>query len=209
MHDNIEEIVYSDQVIAFTTLANQYCKFVDQVATFSQKDFVDKAHRLLPILYIKALSLPVTEPVDTDMIDKSVTQEEWEEVQHAVSKKLGRYDAYNEVFDPMQSADDKMTSLSEGFADIFQDLKDYLSLFAMGSPEMMNDAIWECAKNFREYWGQRLVNILRVLHYLQYNQGNLNTKDGRKASDFDPMNLDTSSWAISHRFSDLQEDDDE
>jgi hypothetical protein len=73
----------------------------------------------------------------------------------------------------------------------------------------MNDAIWECAKNFREYWGQRLVNILRVLHYLQYNQGNLNTKDGRKASDFDPMNLDTSSWAISHRFSDLQEDDDE
>lgn len=47
----------------------------------------------------------------------------------------------------------------------------------MGSPEMMNDAIWECARNFREYWGQRLLNIIRVLHHLVYGGANLNHND--------------------------------
>jgi hypothetical protein len=209
MHPDFDEIVYSEHVIAFTTLANEYCSFLDQVATYSQKAFVDKAHRLLPLIYIKALSLPETAPVDPDIIDKTVTQEEWEEVCHAVARKLGKYDTYKEVFDPLHSSEDPMTSLSEGFADIFQDLKDYLALFSMGSNEMMNDAIWECQKNFCEYWGQRLVNILRILHYLKYNQGNLNTNDGRKASDYDPMKQDTSSWAISRRQNEFREEDDE
>lgn len=209
MSESFEEIVYSDQVIAFTTLANEYCKFVDQVATYSQKDFIDKAHRLLPIIYIKALSLPDVEPYDADFIDKTVTQEEWEEVQHAVARKLGHHDSYSEVFEPMQSSGDTMTSLSEGFADIFQDVKDYLTIFSIGSPEMMNDAIYECKKNFREYWGQRLLNIQRILHYLFYTKGNLKSNDGRKTDESGPTGQDTSSWAISRRQTDFQEDNDE
>ena len=53
------------------------------------------------------------------------------------------------------------------------------------------------------------MNILRILHYLQYKQGNLNANDGRKADDFDPMKQDTSSWAISRRQSEFQEEEDE
>ena len=45
--------------------------------------------------------------------------------------------------------------------------------------EMMNDAVWECARNFREYWGQRLVNIVRVLHHLIYSGAALRTDDAR------------------------------
>lgn len=176
MSDDFEKIVYSDEVITFTALANEYCKFIDYVASFSQKDFVDKAHRLLPLLYVKTLSLPEVEPVDQDMIEKTVTQEEWDEVHNAVAKKLARFDNYKEALDPLRNSDE-MTSLSEGFADIFQDLKDYLSLMQMGSPEMMNDAIWECARNFREYWGQRLLNIVRVLHHLIYGGANLSQDD--------------------------------
>lgn len=176
MSDNIENIVYSDAVITFTAMANEYCKFIDTIAICSQKDFIDKAHRLLPLLYVKTLSVPSIEPIDPDMIEKSVTQEEWDEVHNAVAKKLGKFDNYTEQLDPLLN-DDAMTSLSEGFADIFQDLKDYLMLMQMGSPEMMVDAIWECMQNFKNYWGQRLVNIMRVLHYLQYANLNLNTTD--------------------------------
>jgi hypothetical protein len=208
MHQNFEEIVYSEQVIAFTTLANEYCNFLDQVANYSQKSFVDKAHRLLAILYVKALSLPEVEPFDPETIDKTVTQEEWEEVNHAVARKLGKYDTYNEVYDPLNTGD-QMNSLSEGFADIFQDLKDYIYLYSMGSPEMMNDAIWECTNNFKKYWGQRLLNILRILHYLQYNLGHLNPNDGRKTETPDLGKIDTSSWAISKRQNEFREEEDE
>lgn len=176
MSDDFEKIIYSDEVMAFTALASEYCRFIDTVAGFSQKDFVDKAHRLLPLLYIKTLSLPAVEAVDQDMIEKSVTQEEWDEVHNAVARKLGKFDRYKEVYDPI-AKEDAMSSLSEGFADIFQDLKDYIMLMQMGSPEMMNDAIWECARNFREYWGQRLLNIVRVLHHLLYGGARLDTTD--------------------------------
>lgn len=178
MTDDFEKTVYSDEVIAFTALAGKYCDMVDCVAAFSQRDFIDKSLRLFSILYVKALSLPDVEPVDPDMIEKTVTQEEWDEVHNAVAAKLAGFDGYTESLDPLAS-DDAMTSLSEGYADIFQDLKDYMSLMRMGSPEMMNDAVWECARNFREYWGQRLVNIVRVLHHLIYSGAALRTDDAR------------------------------
>lgn len=178
MTDDFEKIVYSDEVIAFTALAGKYCNMVDCVAAFSQRDFVDKSLRLLSILYVKALSLPQIEPIDTDLIEKTVTQEEWDEVCNAVAAKLAGFDSYTETFDPL-AGDGAMASLSEGFADIFQDMKDYLSLMQMGSPEMMNDAIWECVNNFKNYWGQRLVNIVRVLHHLIYSGAPLKTDDAR------------------------------
>ncbi len=174
--DNYEKTIYSDEVVAFTTLAAEYCKFVNTAASFSQKDFVDRALKLLAILYVKTLSLPAVETTDSDMIEKSVTQEEWDEIHNAVARKLGRFDQYTETLDPL-AGDDAMTSLSEGFADIYQDLKDYVVLMQMGSAEMMVDAIGECARNFREYWGQRLTNILRVLHHLQYSGAKLDTTD--------------------------------
>ncbi|MBO7496377.1 MAG: DUF5063 domain-containing protein [Salinivirgaceae bacterium] len=176
MTDDFEKIVYSDEVIAFTALAGQYCNMIDHVAAYSQKDFINQQHRLLSLLYVKTLSLPNVEPIDPEMVEKTVTQEEWDEVHNAVALKLAGFDSYSEVYDPL-AGDDAMSSLSEGFADIFQDLKDYLSLMQMGSPEMMNDAIWECARNFREYWGQRLVNIVRVLHHLIYSEAALKTDD--------------------------------
>lgn len=173
---NYEQIIYSNEVMTFTTLAAEYCKLINNIATLSQHDFVNKSLRLLALLYVKTLSLPTTEPVDADMIEKSVTQEEWDEVHNAVARKVGRFDQYTETLDPL-AGDDAMTSLSEGFADIYQDLKDYIMLMQMGTAEMMNDAIWECARNFREYWGQRLTNILRVLHHLENSGANLDTTD--------------------------------
>lgn len=178
MAADFEKIIYSDEVITFTALAGKYCDMIDRVATFSQRDFVDKSLRLLSILYVKALSLPTIEPIDPDMVEKTVTQEEWDEVHNAVAAKLAGFDDYTELLDPLAGAD-AMTSLSEGYADIFQDLKDYMSLMQMGAPEMMHDAIWECARNFSEYWGQRLVNIVRVLHHMVYGGAALRTDDAR------------------------------
>ena len=178
MTDDFEKTVYSDEVIAFTALAGKYCDMVDCVAAYSQSDFVSQQHRLLSLIYVKTLSLPSIEPIDPEMVEKTVTQEEWDEVHNAVAAKLSKFDRYSEVYDPL-AGDDAMTSLSEGFADIFQDLKDYLSLMQMGSPEMMNDAIWECVNNFKNYWGQRLVNIVRVLHHLIYSGAPLRTDDAK------------------------------
>lgn len=194
MDNNIEDIVYSENVLGFTTLATEYCNLLDGMVLVSQKEFIDKAHRLLPLLYLKAIILPDTEPEMPEMIDKEVTQEEWEAVNQTLQKKLKGVDAYREVLDALND-DQQMNSLSEGFTDIYQDLKDYLSLYSMGTPEIMNDAIWECKNNFKQYWGQRLMNISRVLHHLLYSDVMLNDSEAMSQEDFDPENWEKKDWA--------------
>jgi len=189
MDKNFESVVYSENVIGFTALAAEFCNLLDGIALLSQKDFIDKAHRLLPLLYLKAIILPDTEAEMPEMIDKVVTQEEWEAVFETLKRKLGVHDAYNEVLDALND-EQQMNSLSEGFADIYQDLKDFVSLYNMGTPEIMNDAIWDCKKNFQEFWGQRLVNIVRVLHYLMYGGIMLKEDDALSHEDFDPEQWD-------------------
>lgn len=34
----------------------------------------------------------------------------------------------------------------------------------------MNDSLAVCRENFTLYWGQKLVNTLRALHDVKYNQ---------------------------------------
>ncbi|MFA6404180.1 MAG: DUF5063 domain-containing protein [Salinivirgaceae bacterium] len=208
MEHDIETTVYSENVLGFNVLATQYCNMLDKLSLLSQHDFVDKCHRLLPLIYLKAIILPETEVLEPEMIDKSVTQEEWEEVQHAVAQKLNGVDSYTEVLDSLNS-DQQMTSLSEGFADIYQDLKDYLVLYNMGTPEIMNDAIWECKNNFNGFWGQRLVNILRVLHHLLYSEVVLRENDALSAKDFDPDKRERRQWSDFGLESENGEDSDE
>jgi hypothetical protein len=187
MERDFEGKVYSENVMGFTLLATEYCNILDGVALLSQKEFIDKMHRLLPLIYLKAIILPDTEAEMPEMIDKVVTQEEWEAVCETLEKKLADVDEYSEVLDSLRG-DGEMYTLSEGFADIYQDLKDYVSLYNMGTPEIMNDAIWDCKNNFKEFWGQRLVNILRVLHNLLYGGISLNENDALTDDDFDPDN---------------------
>jgi len=194
MEYDIEEAVYTENVLGFNVLATQYCNMLDKISLLSQRSFVDNCHRLLPLIYLKAIILPETEPLEPDMIDKSVTQEEWEEVFRAVTHKLKGVDSYTEVLDSLND-DQQMTSLSEGFADIYQDLKDYLTLYNLGTPEIMNDAIWECKKNFKNFWGQRLVNILRVLHHLLYSDVELKENDALSSQDFDPDKRKSRQWS--------------
>lgn len=194
MEQDFEAIVYSENVVGFTTLANEYINLLDGVALITQKEFVDKAHRLLPLLYLKAIILPDLEPAMPDMIEKVVTREEWEAVYETLARKMEGFDSYTEVLDPLINEGEEMSSLAEGFADIFQDLKDYISAYNMGTPEIMSDAIWDCKNNFKTYWGQRLVNIQRVLHNLLYGDASLNEDDALSEDDFDPDKRKARDW---------------
>ena len=59
--------------------------------------------------------------------------------------------------------------ISEDLADIYQDLKDFISVFQLGLNETMNDSLVICKEHFEEFWGQRLVNTMRALHDVKYN----------------------------------------
>jgi hypothetical protein len=55
-------------------------------------------------------------------------------------------------------------------ADIYQDAGNFISLFRQGNEYVMGEAVALCRQNFQTYWGQRLLNALKALHALRYNE---------------------------------------
>ncbi len=177
MENNIENLVYSKNVVEFLTVASDYCNFMDDLTEYTSKDFINRSLKLLPLLYLKASLLPKMQVEDTIEIEKFVAQEEWQYVHNKVAGIMGDLNPYTEITDPQNDETDEpvLVSISENFADIYQDMKDFVSLYQIGTIEIMCDAIVECKDNFENYWGQSLVNVLRALHYIYYSQNhNLN-----------------------------------
>jgi hypothetical protein len=170
------EVVYSKNVIEFATVANEYCSFIEAVEQFPRKDFITRTQKLFPLLYLKAALLPEPDiEMSEDAPEKFVSEEDYNFILHKLEEKFGQFDAYHEVFDPsiQYSAEPLEASISENIADVYQDLKDFILLYRIGTLDVMNDALWECRNNFEQYWGQRLVNGLRALHNLIYGITNL------------------------------------
>ncbi len=196
-----EALVYSGQVIEFVAVANELCNFLEQAGGFSRPDFADKSRKILPLLYYKAALLPVTEAVFEDGTEKFVTEEDWHTVHDTILNKLGRFNDYQEVIDPvLRDTDDSVGgSIAENLADIYQDLKDFVLLYRMGTVDLMNDALWECTQHFDQDWGQKLLNSLRALHNLIHGDENLEEEEDDNPDQEAPTTKDTGKWILSQR----------
>ena len=108
-----------------------------------------------------------------------VTEEDYELIRMAVAEVLGSKDDYLEVFLPDMAYSDTPIKkcISEDLADIYQDLKDFISVFQLGLNETMNDSLVICKEHFEEFWGQRLVNTMRALHDVKYNSADEDKED--------------------------------
>jgi hypothetical protein len=57
-------------------------------------------------------------------------------------------------------------TISEDMADLYQELRDFTSIYSRGMEEFMNDAAWELKERFAEHWGAKLLRALQALHTL-------------------------------------------
>lgn len=167
-----QNTVYSKNVIEFVTVVAETCLFLERVEGLSRNEFLLQAIKLLPLLYFKAVAVEMPEPIYDDPAERFVTEEDYLFVREKIEQLLGNDNVYLEVFHPdMKFSDTPIAVLiSEDMADIYQEIKDFASNYSLGMPEIMNDALIECLETFREHWGQKLLNCLRALHALRYNE---------------------------------------
>ena len=205
MEEETSHIVYSVNVIEFVTVANEYCATLETMDDLNRKDFVHKMQKIFPLLYLKASLLPETEDMLEDEPEKFVAEDDYNYLHRKLLAKLGEHDSYLEVFDPlMQYSEEPVEgSLAENMADIYQDLKDFIISYRMGTVEVMNDALWVCRNNFKEYWGQRLVNGLRALHNLTFGDVDLSEDAKKKKAaqkNDDDEQIESSDWILKQQF---------
>lgn len=172
MEENNSQVIFDKNAVEFVTVAAEFCGFMEQVSDMKRRDFVDKSLKLLPLLYLKASLLPACERMEESDPETFVTETDYEVVRSSVASLLGEYDDFLEVFlDDMAYSDTPIhQNISECLADIYQPLKDFICVFQLGLEQTMNDSLAICRELFAEFWGQRLVNVMRALHDVKYRQ---------------------------------------
>ena len=162
--------IYARDTIEFVTIALEFCSFVEKAGGKGVFDFVDKATKLLPLLYLKAALLPQIEEEEESDTEQFVTEEMYETVRNRIARLLGEKDTYLETFHPdMPYSDTPIAAfISENLADVYQDTGNFIFLFRQENETLMREAVASCSRNFREYWGQQALNALKALHAVRY-----------------------------------------
>ena len=166
------QVIFDRNVVEFVTVAAEFCKFLEQAETIKRSTFVDTSLKILPLLYLKASMLPKCETIGNEALETFVTEETYEILRMNLAGLLAEKDDYLDVFvSAMKYSDQPITrNISEDLADIYQDIRNFIYVFQLGLNETMNDSLAVCRENFALYWGQKLVNTLRALHDVKYNQ---------------------------------------
>ena len=173
------QTIFEKNVIEFVTVAAEFCAFLERAEHMKRKAFVDTSLKILPLLYLKASLLPKCETIGDEAPETYVTEEIYEILRINLAGLMGEKDDYLDVFvqDMVYSDQPIKKSISEDLADIYQDIKDFIFVFQLGLNETMNDSLAICQENFGLLWGQKLVNTLRALHDVKYNQQNENDEE--------------------------------
>lgn len=155
-------------ILEFVTVAAEYCAMLEQLSEYDKEAFVAKMQKLLPLLYLKASLLPKTTENNDGFVQNYVSEADWLALFLGMKDKLGEDVEYLEVFDARMEDSEApiVASLAENFADIYQDLRDFLTNFHLGTEEVIEEALWQLKSHFADYWGQYTVNALRAIHQI-------------------------------------------
>lgn len=170
MNNKTENPIYSHNTLEFVTVAAEFCAYLEQLEGKGRPEFIATMQKLLPLLYLKAQLLPQVDSEGDFLPDDQVTEADYNWIRNAVYDIMKEADEYEDlVYDEaMQTEESQWKTVSEGLADIYQALRNFVSAYQQRVEDCMLDALWCVRDNFELYWGQNLVDTLKQLHKIRY-----------------------------------------
>lgn len=168
MDDNA---ITSKNVTEMLTVANEFCHFMEKAHKYDTKDILNYLQKIFPLLYLKGSLLPKVTVQMPEANERFVTAENYEILFNELRNKFKPKDEFW-MIDPLQKQDvnPEKASLSEHLTDIYQDLKDFILLYAKGTQAAQENAVHDCKLFFETHWGDRLVSAQKFIH-LWINEG--------------------------------------
>jgi len=105
------------EIEKFVDLVRQYCATIQEAASHPPYALLERCPVLLPQLYITAMALPEVEPVEEDLPEPHVASP-----MGVLLKRLGSFEVYMVVFDPVYDREATPASLSGDLSEIYLDL---------------------------------------------------------------------------------------
>ncbi|MDE7136352.1 MAG: DUF5063 domain-containing protein [Muribaculaceae bacterium] len=166
------DLTLNNNVVAFIGLANEYCNTLENCREMEREDFVTSMLKMLPRLYIMATDLKDNLIMDEQgYIADALDEDYYETVRQNAEALIGPDDVYLEVFEEdMKYSDTPVSaSISEGLADIFQVLYNFIATVRDdATDDTVALAIESVREDFRNYWSRTLCNTLRALNAIAY-----------------------------------------
>lgn len=164
--------VYSRKVLEMITIANEYCLFLEKAEEYQTPEILGFLQKISPLIALKGSLLPEVNPEDEEAIEHYVTEEEWESIFNLLRGKFGSDDEFFFVDLRERSHHDPVKgSLAELFADVYQDMKDFLLLYQKPLRTFKENAVSECRRLYAVRYGYKLAIAQPVLHSLLYPEG--------------------------------------
>lgn len=159
--------------IAFIGLCNEYCVALQQCREMEPDEFIDRMVHLLPRLYISATDLSVNYVEEEEpYLDSVLDEDAYDAVRADIAALMGEDDVYLEVFEEdMKYSDTPVSaSISEGLADLYQEMYNFINTVRDTTDEVTALALISVRDDFRSYWSATLCNVLRALNHLKYSR---------------------------------------
>lgn len=163
------DLVYSKGVLEFLTVANEYCLFTEKAEQYSKEDILLYYIKICPLLYLKGILLPKLEENDSEITERYVTEEAWENILQTFIRKLGEEDVFWNIEN--DQTDEKTSiklSVSEHIADVYQDIKDFVMLYQKSTHAAKENTVLECYRLFETHWGSKIILIQKALHAIVF-----------------------------------------
>ena len=162
-----QELVFSKKVMEMITVSNEFCLFLKEHERYEVMQILAYMERILPLLYLKASLLPALDVSDEGSDERFVTEEEWETLFQELKTQLGKADTF---FCNITAGDQELKkfSLAEQLADIYQDLKDFLTLYQRNTMAARENAVNNCRELFQNRWGPAALRALFAIHHFLY-----------------------------------------
>ena len=170
----MENPIYAHDTLEFVTVAAEYCALLEGQGAGGreQDELVGTLLKLLPLLYMKVQLLPEVETDGAFLPKDQVTEDDYNFVRDGLYSLLHEHDEYEMLVwdEDMQTEESRWCSVSEGLADIYQALRNFVAVYQQRVEACMLDALWQVREDFELYWGQTLLDTLRQLHKIKYRK---------------------------------------
>ena len=165
---SIHKYVYSSEMVEFVRSANACCAFFENLKGTEGRDFISESVKHLSLVYSNFLHKGESEPVFDSSGELTVSEQDWSELFQRISMILGPHNDTLRLADEGEFDRSEVVShtIAEDLSDMYQELKDFTTIYSRGVEELMNDAAWELNVRFVEHWGKKLLRALQALHEL-------------------------------------------
>ena len=162
------DFVYSPAILELVRRANEFCLFLENIRDTKARDFIGQSVVQLSGIYTTMLEAGETEADEDALPDPTVSEQDWSALYQGIATQLG---PWNEIIRPAEEDEFDRSevvshTISEDMADVYQELRDFTTVYARGMEEFMNGAAWNLRERFTEHWGKKLLRALSALHEL-------------------------------------------